>query len=716
MRKILVVLTTIFLAACGGGGGGAEAPAPVVPPAPAPLTITLNDSSHSTDEDNAVTANFDVSTNRSATLSYSTSDEPDYGSVSFSGNSFTYTPDDNFFGSDEFEVTASAESASDSAKISLTINSVNDVPVLEVSLAESDDSEYPLTQASGKVEINLTYSDVETAVDSLTLTATSDIGTVAISDISDGKANLDFSDLSGPKELTFLVTDGEASASSTLKLWYAKTVETEDNVDNIYTLLGNSDDLTRGFRWVVILDAMASEEILLAGRDAFKYFINDFVHNNNPELVKQVNSIFNMVVIESPIGDSTLGIVTGSMDNDFENCPREGSDPDIYCIADLEPIIKDYANSFFGADYFDNYSVVTGIPGRGVNRGNVNIQTLATAANCNEGCQQYTQGPNGLLATLKHEFGHGYLKAGDGYISDFIATDDNGDPLYDLSGRYKWQENYIDTSYVQDALKTQWSHQYSSTTSIPGRDDQTDTSTSAIGYWQGCYSHDTYCYRASYDSMMNGYNTSSSDFYDWHINRILSDSYNYDRVAMEGFLIRSFIEQGMHDIEANLSSDNQQLTVSTDFLFDSDDYELRWYLSHYSSERTYEEISGTRNQSSVTVERDPNDNYTTVAYRIIPLNSDSILKATDDIETFGDVYNGVFGPGGSYYCPLLEDTWEEVEERICNSTSYAVARWGTVYSSPIAFSNQGMVEIGWFKYWYEYSGLGAQFNINWSEY
>ena len=132
MKKILAVLSTIFLAACGGGGGGAEAPAPVVPPAPAPLTITLNDSSHSTDEDNAVTANFDVSTNRSATLSYSATDEPDYGSVSFSGNSFTYTPDDNFFGSDEFEVTASAESASDSAKISLTINSVKDVPVLLV--------------------------------------------------------------------------------------------------------------------------------------------------------------------------------------------------------------------------------------------------------------------------------------------------------------------------------------------------------------------------------------------------------------------------------------------------------------------------------------------------------------------------------------------------------------------------------------------------------
>ena len=81
------------------------------------------------------------------------------------------------------------------------------------------------------------------------------------------------------------------------------------------------------------------------------------------------------------------------------------------------------------------------------------------------------------------------------------------------------------------------------------------------------YSNDTYCYRASYDSIMNGYYTSSSDFQDWHLNRVLSDSYNYDRVAEEGFLLRSFVEQGMHDIQASLSSDNQQLTVSTDFLF-----------------------------------------------------------------------------------------------------------------------------------------------------
>ncbi len=720
MKKLLSFLTVIFLTACGGGGGGGADQTPIAPPPP-PLTIDFADSSHSTDEDVQLSTGLSITTNRSANLSYSLTNEPDYGSVSFSGTNFTYTPDANYYGNDEFEVTASAEGVSASAKVSLTINSINDVPVIEASLINSDDSEYPLslTTAEGKLAINLSFSDIESSNADLTLTASADGQTIAVDDIQGSSANLNFSNsfVAGHKTVSLVVSDGESSATSTLNLWAAfpKAVSGDDNV---YTLWGNVSDANRGFRWAVVLDAMPSEEVLLAGRDAFKYFIKDFVHNNNPALVNEVNSMFNMVVIESPIGDSTLGVVTGSQDNNFENCPAENSDPDIYCIRELAPIIRNYANNYFEANYFDNYSVITGIDGRGVNLGNVNIQPLRTAANCNEGCTRYTAGPNGLLSTLKHEFGHGYLNAGDGYISDFIATDDDGNPAYDLTGRYPRQETYIDTSFIQDALKTQWSHQYSSTSSIPGRDDQSDTSTSAIGYWQGCYTHDTYCYRASYDSIMNGYYTSSSDFQDWHLNRVLSDSYNYDRVAEEGFLLRSFVEQGMHDVQASLSSDNQQVSVSTDFLFDKNNYELRWYLSHYNSPRVYEEISGTRNQSSVTVERDPNNNYTTVAYRIVPLNSDSIIKAVDDIETWGDVYNGSFGPErlGDWYCPLKESTWEEVEQRICRSTHYGVWADGTVYTNPIAFNNERMVEWGFFKYWYEYSGLGAQFNINWTYY
>jgi len=703
MKKIFVVLSTIFLAACGGGGGGAEAPAPVVPPAPAPLTITLNDSSHSTDEDNAVTANFDVSTNRSATLSYSASDEPDYGSVSFSGNSFTYTPDDNFFGSDEFEVTASAESASDSAKISLTINSVNDVPVLEVSLVESDDSEYPLIQETGTITINLNYSDVETANDSLTLSVTSDVGTVILSDVADGKAQLDFSNLAGPKNLSFLVSDGESSSNANLKLWYAQTVETEDNIDNIYTLWGNTEDLSRGFRYALILDAMPSEEVMAAGREALKYFFNEFVHNGNSTLRKTVIDMFNAVVIESPIGESTLGVVTGN-DEVYEGCPNEGGDPNMYCIVDLKPIIYEYVGKNYTEGYFDNYSVITGISGRGVNNGDVNIQPLLYASDINDAGTQYQAGPNYLLGVLKHEFGHGYLLAGDHYTTDFTAEDEDGNPKYDLIYRYKWQDTYIDTSYKTDPLEVQWVHQYKSTTNIAGRDDTSDTSNEAIGYWDGCYSHDTNCHRSSYRSIMNGMYQTDNEYYSWRSDREINETRQFDPVALEAFELRSLREQGSQSLNVSIT-DAGGLLAETDFVMDETKFELRWYVDG-------DEVTGSRNQTSINVAKSSNT-YQGIAYRIFDIREDAIIKATDEIAVYRDVYNGAFGPYGYWYCDVGEGMWDQVTERICRSTLVARGANGSFYQGLVNYTDQDLRDSGFWKYWYEKSALGAQFVINW---
>ena len=75
---------------------------------------------------------------------------------------------------------------------------------------------------------------------------------------------------------------------------------------------------------------MPSEEVMIAGREALKYFFNEFVHNGNSTLRKTTIDMFNAVVIESPIGESTLGVVTGN-DEVYEGCPNPGGDPDIYC-------------------------------------------------------------------------------------------------------------------------------------------------------------------------------------------------------------------------------------------------------------------------------------------------------------------------------------------------------------------------------------------------
>ena len=121
MNKFLSFLTLTVLTACGGAGGGA-APEPAPVPAPPPLSIEFSDSSHSTDEDVQISDALNITTNRAVSLSYSLDSEPVNGSVSFSGTNFTYIPNLNYFGDDEFEVTASAEGVSGSGKVSLTIN------------------------------------------------------------------------------------------------------------------------------------------------------------------------------------------------------------------------------------------------------------------------------------------------------------------------------------------------------------------------------------------------------------------------------------------------------------------------------------------------------------------------------------------------------------------------------------------------------------------
>jgi hypothetical protein len=708
MKKILVVLSTIFLAACGGGGGGAEAPAPVVPPAPAPLTITLNDSSHSTDEDNAVTANFDVSTNRSATLSYSASDEPDYGSVSFSGNSFTYTPNDNFFGSDEFEVTASAESASDSAKISLTINSVNDVPVLEVSLVETDGSDYPLQFVTDALPINITASDVETSDLDVSASATFAGSTEQVSlsvDLQDQSLDLTNLANSGPMDVNFLVSDGEASVSASINFWRSKPITNDATVDELYNLYGNSEDTDRGFRYAIFLDNMPSEEVVATAQDTFKFFFSDFLASPNAKVQELIDNYFNVVIIESPLNSSAINVTTGE---DVPECNGEGSDPRTYCIYDIKPAAIAYVDAIFGEGYFDNYSVITSKEGRGVNLGNLNIQPLLSAVDgVNDEGTNYLYGPNRMLKTLKHEFGHGYQFLGDHYTSDFTREDDDGNPFYPESkwtNKRQFTETSPDITYVQEPLESKWVHKFKSTSTIPGRDDQSDQSNEAVGWWSGCYSHDEVCYRSSYNSIMNGDYSNSGD---WYLDGIRSDALDWDPVAAEGFELRTLAEQGLHLIDASLGSNNETVTVSTQLNVNESIYEIRWYINGVLQE-------SNTNEKSITVSK--TTGYTSIAYRVFDLREEPIITVTDDVDQFGDVYLGAYGARtGRYYCALLPNVWEGITNRLCDSTFYAVYEGDLIYTSPnIASSNADLESYSYFKYWYEYSGLGSQFVINWT--
>ena len=201
------------------------------------------------------------------------------------------------------------------------------------------------------------------------------------------------------------------------------------------------------------------------------------------------------------------------------------------------------------------------------------------------------------------------------------------------------QDLWVNTTYVQDALNYKWKHLIADTSNIPSDDNSSDTSNEAIGKWTGCYSQDTYCFRSSYNSIMAG--DKDDSVVDWWVDGTRGTVTDYDPVDREAFVIKTWIQQGLHDISSGLNGDGS-LVVQQSTKLNPNFYELRWYVNG-------EELADSRNASSVTV---PDDNtFVSVAYRIVNVKEGGHVQVEDDINTFDDVYNSTFSTyTPRYYC------------------------------------------------------------------
>ena len=124
--KLFLNFCALFVVvACGGGGGGGTS-----------FSITANSQSFSTNEDSIYIGNVTASTSSAVSVSFQTTSSPSFGNVSFdSDGSFSYFPQAEFSGSDAFQFTATAvenSTVSNPATVSITINNVNDSPVVEL--------------------------------------------------------------------------------------------------------------------------------------------------------------------------------------------------------------------------------------------------------------------------------------------------------------------------------------------------------------------------------------------------------------------------------------------------------------------------------------------------------------------------------------------------------------------------------------------------------
>ncbi|MGY5700579.1 tandem-95 repeat protein [Vibrio parahaemolyticus] len=213
-----------------------------------------------TQEDTAVT--IDVLPNDSDvdgdTLRIDSASVPsDQGTVEIVDGKLVFTPAENFNGNAEITYTVTDGSLTDQATVKVSVNAVNDTPVVESNLADQTLAEDFTTYT---IDLNTAFSDVDNVDGELTFSVSGN-SNVLVS-IENGIATISpTADWNSSETLTFTATDpsGE-SVSQTVDFTVAPVVDIEaDSADvvedtpTIINVLGN--DTFEGKDKVVSLDA-----------------------------------------------------------------------------------------------------------------------------------------------------------------------------------------------------------------------------------------------------------------------------------------------------------------------------------------------------------------------------------------------------------------------------------------------------------------------------
>ncbi|MGI2831661.1 tandem-95 repeat protein, partial [Vibrio alginolyticus] len=240
-------------------GGVSESTTVNVDVTPVNDAPVANDDAATTQEDTAVT--IDVLPNDTDidgdTLSIQSASVPEtQGTVEIIDGKLVFTPAENFHGDAEITYTVTDGSLTDQATVNVTVNAVNDTPVVESSIADQTLAEdfTPYT-----INLNTAFSDVDNVDGELTFSVSGN-SNVSVS-IENGIATISpTADWNGSEALTFTATDpsGE-SVSQTVNFTVAPVADivadkatVVEDTPTIIKVLGN--DTFEGDDKVVSLD------------------------------------------------------------------------------------------------------------------------------------------------------------------------------------------------------------------------------------------------------------------------------------------------------------------------------------------------------------------------------------------------------------------------------------------------------------------------------
>ena len=645
MKNFSLFLVLIFIVSCGGGGGGGGTP-------PVPFAITLaSSSSISIDEDTSYTGNVVASANEPVTLQYELTSTTTNGILTFSATgSITYNPNENFNGQDQFSysVTAVEKSVTRNSTVTITINPVNDLPVITM------DSKTDLNKDNLIFDPNpsfsVSFSDVDNSIDDgLTFSALVNNETVPVTftSIADGKGDvtLDLSNISkaGLFEAEIIISDGIDTDKDTFTTWFISnkqviTVAMDDDKSDgfdsgtttnkdyhVYYLVGGGSTFGRT-DYLFVADSLEEDpndgtvSDTKSFRDALLRSINAL---NDSDAAEFFTGYFDIVVAEpvNPDGTSLASIETGCYD----------WDEDVYCIGSGD-INESVFDDLFAEH--DLVSVLTMIDGRGVNLGNTNIQEIKPRT-------EYT---------LMHELGHAHGEMGDEYL-----TSDDRDVSY-------WADLNVNTTTQSNPNLLKWKHHIADMMNVAGKDfkvcynyadgtiydDGEDATTcdclfnlydvdgnrtgrnpecDVVGLFEGNYYGEFDNYRPKYWTIMEG--------------GILK----YGEVNTEGFAVGSIHNQGFLDGDdvsfvSDASGNNTGFEIDIDVVYDTSKLKLEWYIDGVLD-------SSKQNQTSIVFNR-PSDNSVKVyTWRVVDLTG--TVSAPDDVTDTEDFYEGLFN-SDFYWC------------------------------------------------------------------
>lgn len=296
------------------------------------ITITITsvddepntmDVTATTDEDNSVTISLEAEEFDGDSIEFQVRNNPSNGTVTISGNTASYTPDENWNGTDSFNfeaIDSSARSVLNVATATITVNPVNDAPVADNMTVSTDENRL------SQLDITLAASDVDN--DNLTYSLASNVSNGETSLNGNTLTYTPSQDWNGEDEFTFKVNDGTVDsniASVKIIVNSINDAPTAENIEGVEVeinqsvdiqLIGNDiegDNLTYTIvenpsRGTIQLQGNnLSYSAVSVGIDSLKYIVND------GELDSQIAKV------DIKVTTNTFNLYYGTANNDYVN-------------------------------------------------------------------------------------------------------------------------------------------------------------------------------------------------------------------------------------------------------------------------------------------------------------------------------------------------------------------------------------------------------------